>query len=268
MRHSNWIGRFSVALVCLSFAALLVPTIVSADEQGAAARVISAASGDAVIEMRVTAKYRMVMEGQEQEEEEISSVVNATVIEPSGLAVCALSQVDPSQSMKMRGEQEGMKVQADVTGVQYILGEGKEIPGKIVLRDEELDIAFIRPNEVQTTPFKAVDLNQAASPQVMDELVVLGRLSEAVNRASYVAMDRITAIATKPRTLYVAGIGTWVAGLGVPAFTLDGKIVGITVMRAIPSAAGSSEAGGADSMPVLLPAADILKVAKQVPATK
>ena len=262
-------GRTSLAAIALLFLALAgllaPPTCARADEQGSAARAISAAAGDAIIAVRVTLKYRVVTEGEEAQEEEDTNEITGTIIDPSGLTVCALSEVDPSHRMKMMGEQEeNFKFEADVTGVQFVLSEGKEIPAKIVLRDTDLDLAFIRPTEAQPTPFKTIDLSQSASPQLMDQLVVLGRLSEAANRAPYVAMDRVTAVVTKPRTLYVAGISTWVAGLGIPAFTLDGKVVGITVLRSIPSATGSS-AGGASSMPVLLPAADILTVAKQAP---
>jgi hypothetical protein len=269
MKRLGWTNRCTIAVICLAAAGLLAPpTAARADELGSAARALSAAAGDAIVVVRITIKYRMAVEGEEQGEEENTSEITATVVDPSGLAVCALSEADPSHRMKMMGQQEeGFKFQAEVTGVQFVLGEGKEIPGKIVLRDQDLDLAFIRPSAAQPTPFNAVDLAQAASPQVMDELVVLGRLGEAANRSPYVAVDRVTAIVTRPRTLYVAGISTWVAGLGVPAFTPDGKVVGITVMRSIPSATGSSDSGGATSMPVLLPAADILKVAKQAPAS-
>jgi hypothetical protein len=268
-RLQVWSARRVVVPVCLAIAWAFAPACPArADEQGAAARAISAAAGDAIVQVRIVIKYRMSVEGEESQEEEGTNEVTATVVDPSGLAVCALSEVDPSHRMKMMGEEEeGYKFEADVTGVHYIIGEGKEIPGKIVLRDPDLDLAFLRPAEPPAEPFKAVDLTQSASPEVMDQLVVLGRLSEAANRAPYVGMDRVTAIVSKPRTLYIAGIGTWVAGLGIPAFTLDGKVVGITVMRAIPSAAGSSEGGGATSMPVLLPAADVLKSAKQAPST-
>jgi hypothetical protein len=256
----------TLLLVCLALACALPPAAAQADPQGAAARAVSAASGDAVIQVRLVMKFRFVSEGEEASEEEDTSEAIGTVIDPSGLAVCALSEVDPAHRMKMMGEEdEDFRFEADVVSVHYVLGEGKEIPAKIVLRDQDLDLAFIRPTEAQAEPFKAVDLAQAASPQVMDELVVLGRLGEAANRAPYVAMDRVTAIITKPRTLYIAGISSWVAGLGIPAFTLDGKVVGITVMRSIPTAAGSSESGSATSMPVLLPAAEILKTAKQAP---
>ncbi len=235
-----------------------------ADEQGTAARAIGARLGDAVVAVRVTIKYRMVSEGAEAQEEENTSELTATVVDASGLAVCALSEADPSVRIKMMSEgDDSTKFQVDVTAVKYVLGEGREVPAKIVLRDQDLDLAFLRPTETQPEPFKAVDLSQSSVPQVMDELVLLGRLGEAANRAPYVTMDRVTAVVTKPRTLYVAGISAWATGLGIPAFTMDGKVVGITVLRSIPSSSGSSDRGSATSLPVLLPAADILRIAKQ-----
>jgi len=161
-------------------------------------------------------------------------------------------------------EDPNYKIDAQVTDLKFVLPEGKEIPAKVVLRDRDLDLAFIRPVALPDQPFVAVDLAQSAQPELMDEIVVLGRLGDVANRELWLALDRITAIVTKPRTLYIAGLDVWVAGLGVPAFTLDGRLVGITVMRAIPTA-GSVSGRGNTSVPVVMPAGGILEVARQAP---
>ncbi|MCJ7750714.1 MAG: serine protease, partial [Armatimonadetes bacterium] len=186
-------------------------------------------------------------------------------IDPSGLALCALSEVDPTHMIELWQEEDpDYKIDARVTDLKFVLPDGNELPAKVVLRDRDLDLAFIRPTALPDKPFVAVDLAQAAQPQLMDEIVVLGRLGEVANRELWLTLDRITAIVAKPRTLYIAGLDVWVAGLGVPAFTLDGRIVGITVMRAIPTA-GSVGGSGNNSVPVVMPAAEILKVAQQAP---
>jgi hypothetical protein len=60
--------------------------------------------------------------------------------------------------------------------------------------------------------------------------------------------------------------------MGCPAFTLDGKILGVFVMRAV---RGSSGGGGgmfggqrSNLTGIILPAEDILKAAKQAPEVK
>jgi S1-C subfamily serine protease len=251
-----------VVLLNLAACALGLAGPAQADEQAAAARAISEKVGDAVVTVRVAVKFRMSFEGEEGEEEENTNETRATVIDPSGLAVCSLAEVDPSHLLKMmREEDPSYKIETQITGMKLVLAQGKEIPAKVVLRDQDLDLAFIRPEQPQTEPLVAVDLAQAAEPQLMDELVIVGRLGEAANRTVSTALDRITAVVKKPRRLYIAGVNTWIAGMGCPAFALDGKVIGITVMRAIPRASGSSDSS--NSMPVLLPAADILKVSKQ-----
>lgn len=259
---------WSVALLILMSCAVgfLFAPVAQADEAGAAARLVSEKIGDAVISVRVVVKFRSSVEGAEMQEYEDTNETKATVVDPSGMAVCALSDIDPTNMMKMMGgEGEDANFTADITGLRYIMPDGKEITAKVVLRDPDLDVAVLRPAEPQAKPFIAVDLAQSATPLLLDEIVSVTRLGEVGNRIPSSAMDRITAIIAKPRTLYVSGLSTWVAGMGVPVFTLDGKIVGISVLRAIPSAAGASESGDT-SMPVILPAADILAVVKQAPA--
>ena len=264
LRHR--FNRRSLALpLGLAALMLLVGAPLAADDAGASARAIADKHGAAVVPVQVVVKMRVAYEGEEVDEDESSNELTATVIDPSGLALCALSEVDPTHMIELWQEEDpNYKIDAQVTDLKFVFPDGKEVPAKIVLRDRDLDLAFIRPTTPPDEPFAAVDLAQAAQPQVMDEIVVLGRLGDVANRETWLALDRITAIITKPRTLYIAGLDVWVAGLGVPAFTLDGKAVGITVMRAI-SAAGSVGGSGNSSVPVIMPAAGILEVAQQAP---
>lgn len=260
--------RFSETIavsLCLAALVLSSGASLTADDIGATARGIAEKQGAAVVPVRVVIKMRVAYEGEQFDDEESSSELTATIIDPSGLAVCSLSEVDPTHMIELWQEEDpNYKIDAQVTDLKFILPEGKEIPAKVVLRDRDLDLAFIRPTALPDEPFTAIDLAQPSQPQVMDQIVVLGRLGDVANRQLWVALDRITAIVTKPRTLYVAGFDVWVAGLGVPTYTLDGKLVGITVMRAIP-AAGTVSGSGNNSVPVVMPAAAILEVAKQAP---
>ena len=75
----------------------------------------------------------------------------------------------------------------------------------------------------------------------------------------------------RPRLFYVPGSDTTSTGLGCPAFTADGKLVGLFVMRSLKSGGGAMSLFNMQSPPiisVLLPAEDVRKVAAQVPAAK
>ncbi len=253
---------FVALLAAAAFLATAAPLL--AQDTAALARDIGDKWSNAVVAVRVVAKMRVVVEGREMDESERVDQIRATVIDPSGLAVCSLSEVDPSRAMDLAMEEDpDYQFEAEITDVKILLAEGKEIPAKVILRDRDLDLAFIRPTEAPAEPMASVDLTQDTAPEVLDEVVVLGRLGDVGNRAPSVALDRVQSIVTKPRTFYITGINTWMAGLGCPVFSLDGKAVGVLVVRSIPG--GGSGGFGGDSMPVVLPCDDILEVAKQAP---
>jgi len=56
--------------------------------------------------------------------------------------------------------------------------------------------------------------------------------------------------------------------LGSPAFALDGKLVGLMVMRSVNSKGGSSRNYRDNMTSIILPAEDIAKAAKQAPEAK
>ena len=254
---------FVALLAAAAFLASAAPPLLAQDT-AALARGIGGKWSDAVVAVRVVAKMRVVVEGRQMDESERVDQIRATVIDSSGLAVCSLSEVDPSRAMDLALEEDpDYQFEAEITDVKILLAEGKEIPAKVILRDRDLDLAFIRPTEAPAEPMASVDLTQDTAPEVLDEVVVLGRLGDVGNRAPSVALDRVQSIVTKPRTFYITGINTWMAGLGCPVFSLDGKAVGVLVVRSIPGS-GSGGPGG-DSMPVVLPCEDILEVAQQVP---
>jgi len=123
---------------------------VCAEGTAARGREVLSKWGKAVVSVRLTMKMRMSAKGRQVEEEEGTQEIRATVIDPSGLAVCSLSEADPTQMFKAwGGEAEGYSWEVDITAVKLRLADGKEISGKIVLRDKDLDLAFIRPTEKQ-----------------------------------------------------------------------------------------------------------------------
>src|SRR6185369_12543088 len=83
------------------------------------------------------------------------------------------------------------KVEIEVTDVKMILDDGTEAPAEIVLRDRDLDLAFIRPKSKPASPMTAVDLSKTGSAQLLDEIIVLDRLNKAASRAYSAFADRI-----------------------------------------------------------------------------
>jgi S1-C subfamily serine protease len=168
----------------------------------------------------------------------------------------------------MSEEASKYKLDIEVTDIRLLLNDGTEIPSEIVLRDKDLDLAFIRPKTKPTAAMPAVDLSKSAPAQLLDQVVTLNRLNSAAGRAYAASVERISAIIQKPRTFYIPDSSMTSTTLGSPAFALDGKVVGVFVMRAITSRGGSSRNYRDSMTTIILPAEDIYKAAKQAPEAK
>ena len=196
--------------------------------------------------------------------------LTGTVVDPSGLTVLALSACDPSEMYQRMMSEEAAKNRLDieVTDIRILLDDGTEIPSEIVLRDKDLDLAFIRPKAKPASPMAAVDLSKSTPVQVLDQVVTLYRLNSAAGRAYAASVERITAVIQKPRTFYIPDSTMTSTTLGSPAFALDGNVVGVFVMRAISAKGGGSRSLRDSMTTIILPSDDILKGAKQAPEAK
>ena len=114
----------------------------------------------------------------------------------------------------------------------------------------------------------AVDLTKSAPAQLLDQVITLNRLNSAAGRAYAASVERISAVIQKPRTFYIPDSTMTSTTLGSPAFALDGKVVGVFVMRAVSSKGGGSRNYRDSMTSIILPAEDILKGAKQAPEAK
>jgi len=191
--------------------------------------------------------------------------VIGTVVESSGLVVISLSSIDPS-SLHYGSESE-----TKVKDVKITLSDATEIPSEIVLRDRDLDLAFVRTIEPVKDALTAIDLENTAEPELADRICILSRLSSASGYAPHISLYRVQAIITKPRTFYVPNFMAVLSGLGTPVFDLEGKVLGIMLMRmTFTEGQGMGEMfGGIRSMgvlPVVLPAKDITRAIQYIPA--
>ena len=195
--------------------------------------------------------------------------VVGTVIDPGGLTVVSLSSIAGSDDDEAHGQRRqwpGREIASEPTDLKMRLADGREVPSTIALRDEDLNLAFIRPITAPAKPFVAINLADAGQPAMLDQVVVFGRLGRVGGWAPSASLRDIGGIVVKPRTFFVLAGET--AGIGTPAFLTNGKIVGILTVRQIandrPSAfAGMSGTEGLGLLSVILPAEDVLEIAKQ-----
>ena len=253
-------------------AAVLAATSITAfaDEAAEAGRRVIAKNQDAIVSVKLVVAYSMSFGSRDQQSESKTEAIG-TVIDPSGLTLISLTTIDPSAVLKARarGAQADMKIDSEVKDAKIVLADGTEIPAEVVLRDKDLDVAFLRPTEKPAKPFAAIDLSKPAKPQVLDEVVALNRLGKVANRVASVSIERIDALVDRPRPFYILSPGGS-SGVGSPVFALNGSPLGIILIRnatmdgeANTASLFSSASGSLGIMPVIVPCSDILDDAKQ-----
>lgn len=266
-------NKWFVLLICV----VVVSFTVSADEIAVAGRPIIDQNEKAVVTVRLLIKTSYSIPGYGTEQEDAVMEHTGTVIDPSGLVVVCLSATDPAAMFKemfegMGDEAEGFDYRTELADVKILEADGTEIPARIVLRDKDLDLAFLRPITALKEPVAALDLTKAGVPDRLDPVLVLYRMGKVASRACATVLERIQAISKKPRELYFLsdeasdrGYGDFPLFLGGPAFLLDGSVAGIVVLKNL---RGSVSDGEPESALIVLPAGQVAEVARQAPSVE
>ena len=230
----------------------------------------------AVVTVQVVIKNKLSMMGMGGRSSESKQDVTGTVIDPSGLTVLSLSATDPGSMLQnlmsgLSDEDSKIKMESELSDIKILMEDGTEVPAEVVLRDKDLDLAFVRPKTKPATPMAALDFRQSATAELLDQVITLNRLGEAAGRAYSVSVERIGAIVRKPRLFYIPDSTATATSLGSPAFLPDGKVLGLVVMRAVKGDGGGGLFGGlqgGNMTAIIVPAEKIQKGAEQAPQPK
>ncbi len=189
-----------------------------------------------------------------------------TIIDPSGLVVVSTGQLDVGTLIKSLVSGLGVAIpplQFELSDVKIRFPDGHETSAKIVLKDEDLGLGFVVPRKpleaARKAKLTALPLTDSVKPEVLDNVILLTRLGKALNHQAAVQTGLISAVVTKPRTLYVAGLP------GCPAFTVDGKLIGIAVLSpGGPSGGVFGLIGGVGgAAAVTIPTSEVRRLAEQ-----
>jgi hypothetical protein len=146
----------------MAIALILVTAAARADDIGDKGRDIFKKNEHAIVTVQVVLKASYTRSGRSSDPNETKSDVTGTVIDPSGLVVLALSSFDPSDLY--RRISEDYKMETDVNDIKILLDDGTEIPAEIVLRDKDLDLAFIRPKTKPASPMTSSPSTASTAP--------------------------------------------------------------------------------------------------------
>lgn len=261
--------RFTIFAVIASLALLASAMTVQAEDAAvrAKAKELMEKNKDAIVTIKLVTTTRYVYMGRESHKQENKMEVTGTVLDASGLTVLSYYSTDPYSAMgdfsyESGGDKVEFKPETSVNELKIVLADGTEIPADFVLKDPDLDLAFVKPKEklTQAPPFIAL-AKPAAEPEVLDSIISIGRMGREVNRANCVKLGSIDAMVKKPRTFYVCDSGL----LGCPVFNAKGETLGLSVMRKSPV---KSSGFSANMSQVVLPTEDVLEAAKQAAAAK
>ena len=180
-----------------------------------------------------------------------------TIIAEDGLTVLSLSRVDPTATLLSRIRTPGGSVNVNYTEVLLLMQDGTEVPAKLLLKDTDLDLAYVLPikekgEKHEKRTFSHVPRSsKTKDPLPLDEVVSLGKLGRNLYRQSTLRKGWVNAVIEKPRKYFVIEN----TAPGTPVFDREANWLGIVVYK--------MDRGRPSSI-VTLPADDIDEIAEQV----
>jgi hypothetical protein len=227
-----------------------VTAVAQTPDERTAARDVAERRGAAVVMVLATVKTRMA-QGSREATRDVAVQTNGTVIDADGLTVLALSSIEPGSLLSGRGRGE---VTTETADLRIRTVDGRELPARIVLRDPDLDLLFIRPVEAPSAALAAAD-GPPATPALMDLLVALQRTSENSGWRTFASFAYVQMVVDRPQPFFVVSTGGFFAGaLGFPFFDVNGRFVGVMARVGGPRTS---------PLPAIVPADDIREIAKQ-----
>jgi|WetSurMetagenome_2_1015567.scaffolds.fasta_scaffold136550_1 hypothetical protein len=245
---------------------LLAAQINWAGDLKLAAKSVSEKYHQSVVTVRVVIRLKQNYMGQTRDQEQ-KLELNGTIIDPSGLTITSASAIDPASSYRMMTQMNNQfKIESEVKETNLLLEDGTEVEADIVLKDTNLDMAFIKPREANQN-FPPIVLKPFGKPlQMLDELLIISRLGKVGNRSILVSTAQVGAWVKGPRPFYVCNESLG-AAVGCLAFNDEGVPVGIFLTKQVQD--GGDGAGmarrrpGDLSLTVLRPVEDLMEIADQ-----
>lgn len=232
----------------------------------------------AIVNVRLVAKVKLPNREEDQKLE-----VTGTVIDPSGLTVVSAQSIDPAAMIRTffnsvsSGQEQDLKFESEVRETALILDDGTEVEADVVLKDSDLDLAFVRPRESSRT-YEFISLKApSASPELLEDVFVIGRLGRSENRSISIATGTVQSIVKGPRPFYICNDELSAGSVGTIAFNASGATLGVFVLKAKQNTGDGGMGalmgmvtgrGGAGSTVILRPVEDLIEVAAQAKEAK
>ena len=246
--------RKIVSFLCVAALACGVASAADANDIAAAAKAVFDKHAASVVTIKVVTSVKVTYQGREMPTRESESEVLGSVLNETGLIVVSNTAADPARA---RGpSRPGLTVDSELKATKLIRKDGTELALKIVLRDKDLDLMFLRPEKKLALPH--LDVKQKGPElAIAERIIMLSRLEAVGDRQPSVLLSSVEAVIDKPRRFYVTSLGNSMRSLGCPVFTAGGELVGIVTIR-------MNRGGRIGMLPTILPIKDVLEGVQQI----
>ena len=249
-------SQLLLALMCvgpLALAPSMTPAAVVRDAAMAEPdfEALAATHAPTIVTIKFVLKISVGGMGEQENETETFGVM----VDSKGLVMVSNTTLGGFGGMMRRFR--GTEVSIKPTNIKVLVGDDTVgVDAKLIARDTELDLAWVRIEKPSDKGYAALDLKVGAELKLGEKFFVVSREGKFFDRVASVQEGRVAAVAKKPRHLFLPG-----SELGMPVFNSAGKIVGISVLQ-MPSGdeneGGMSMFGGSSGGPAILPVAEIV----------
>jgi len=195
-------------------------------DEAAAYRTLLEERGGSIVTIKAVLRSEISMMGQTQDEESRSEV-SGVVINDRGLILASNSAFSAGRVMQMMGmNMPGLSI--DITPVDLKIvfdGDEKEYEAFMVASDADLDLAFLQIVDLEGRAVKPIDFDGSVQVETGDRLLSVNRLGRGFDYAPHVETARVGGAIRRPRRAWI--VDGSVSGLGLPVFTVDGRVVGV-----------------------------------------
>ena len=219
------------------------------------ARNVLTASGPKVYGVKSLVKIDASMNGKQVLDQEAPGFGMGIVIS-DGMLVTSYRSIKPNpatNSALTRARARGMVIETEVTEISLLDESGEEFDAKLVLHDDDLDLAFIaidRTSEnASSWSCEPAKVNESAELNHLDDIILLSRLGESMRFQPSIRTAQIHTILKRPRKFYISD--KQIAGSA--SFNSAGEFVGLCIRKP----------NSGRELGVIIPAKDIMKLLPQ-----
>ena len=236
MSRKRWLTTAGLAFIAAIAALLPAPPLHAGDDPYR----LLAGRAPALADVRFVLKIKLEGGGADRE---IEGETTCPLIDDRGLVLCSNTELGGYVNLmsQMMGGARGFNVSAAPREIRVVIGEHEGKSARLLARDTDRDLAWVQVDDFAGTEDVAfLDFADSAELGPGDKFYRLRRMDRFFGAAPVVTEGIVAAVISKPRRLLVPSV-PMSGGFGLPMFTADGRLVGISVIQ-MPAA--EDQAGG------------------------